>query len=310
MSDTFANKLEGLGRRDMERKLMSLQEAVLLIKDGNTVGIGGILNNRVPMAMVHEIIRAKLQGLSVIGLEQPLAFDMLAGAGCTRSIETAFLGFVTPDGFRHMRTLQRAVQNGEVDIRENIGNCFLLSLELGCQGAEFGALKSIRGTSIIVERPDYFKEIESPYTGEEVITVPAYHPDIAIIHAQRGDEFGNIQIRDPGPGVDEKLALCSKKTIVTVEEIVSHEAIRGCATLPNFIVSAVVKVPGGAHPTACYQFYRADYREIENYLRTTADPNGFGRYVDMYVFGVKDHSEYLERVGWHHEATTVKGGSR
>ena len=281
----------------MQQKLATLKDAISLIKDGDTVAIGGILNNRVPIAAVHQIIRSGLKDLEIIALEQPFAYDLLLGAGCARSIEGAFLGLTSPtQGFIYMPHIRHAAETGSGTVKENIGDCIILSFEFGSQGIPFIPLKSLSGTELVKARPDYFQEIISPFTGEKLIAFPAYNPDVAIIHAQRADPFGNIQILDIGPGLDRKVAFASAKVIVTVEEIVATSDIRHQVSIPYFMVDAVVKVPWGAHPSACYQYYEADYSHLEEYCLKARDSNWFKKYLEDHVYGA-DHETYLERIG-------------
>jgi len=282
----------------MEDKLVTLKEAVKNIKDGDFLGIGGILNNRVPMAIVHEIIRQGFRNLDIIGLEQPFAFDLLIGAGCARSIDSAYFGLSSPGSrFLHMPNIRRAAEQGGVEIKENIGDCIIAGFELGALGIPFAAVRTLSGTDLLKVRQDYFKEIESPYDGEKLIAFRSFNPDVAIIHAQRGDRFGNIEIADPGPGLDEKVAFASERVIVTVEDVVSTEEIKGRVSIPYFLVTAVAKVPWGAHPAACYQFYEGDYTHLEEYVSAAREPEGYKTYAKEYIEGPRNHAGYLERIG-------------
>lgn len=294
----------------MKQKLTTLEDAVRLIKNGDTVAVGGILNNRVPVAIVHQIIRSGIKDLEILGLEQPFAYDLLLGAGCARSIEGAFFGLASPNkGFIHMPHIRRAAESGSGAVKENIGDCIILSFEFGSQGVPFIPLKSLTGTEIVKARPDLYKEVVSPFTGEKLIAFPAYNPDVAIIHAQRSDEFGNVQILDdPSPGLDRKIAFASAKVIVTVEEIVSTSEIKGKVSIPYVSVDAVVKVPWGAHPSTCYKYYEADYSHLDEYSIKAKDPDWFRNYLARYIYKV-DRETYLERVGGARTLTRISWGS-
>jgi glutaconate CoA-transferase, subunit A len=280
----------------VENKIKKLSEVMELVEDGNSVAIGGVLNNRLPVALVHELIRRKRKNLDIISLEAPYAFDVLIGAGCVRSLDTAFNGFVSPGiGFAHMPNFRRAVEGGEMEMRENIGDCLILGFEIGRLGVPFLALRSIFGSDILKARPDYFKPIRSPFTQEDMIAIPAYNPDVALIHAHRADSLGNVQLDEAGFGLDEKIAFATKKVIVSVEEIVPHEEIRGRVNIPHFVVSAVVKAPWGAYPTSCYPFYDVDYQHLETYLKMAKERSTSEEYLQKYIFGCPDHEAFLDR---------------
>ena len=254
-----------------------------------------MLNNRLPVALTFELIRRGLKNLDIISLEAPFLFDVLIGAGCVRSLDTAYCGFASPTlGFAHMPCFRRAVEGGTIQMKENIGDCFILGFEIGRLGVPFLALRSLSGSDVLATRPEYFKPIRSPYTEEEMIAIPAYNPDVALIHAKQADVFGNVLLEEPGFGLDEKIAFASKKVIVSVEQIVPHEQLRGRVNIPHFLVSAVVEVPWGAYPTANHPFYEVDYRHLEKYLKAAREPATFQSYLEKYVFECPAHSTYVE----------------
>ena len=280
----------------MQKKVMELKEAVKLINDGDTIAVGGVINSRSPIAIIHEMIRSDLTDLDLISLDPTYSFDVIIGAGCVRSIDFAYCGMVSPEtGFAHLPCFRRAAEFGQIEVKENVGSMLIASLDLGgLIGGEFTAFKTITGLDVLKHRPEYFKEITSPFTGEKVIAIPPYDPDVGIIHVQKADCFGNAIIEDPGFNLDLRIAFASKKVIITAEEIVEHDKIRGLINIPYFVVSAVTEVPRGAHPTACYKYYEVDYDFLEKYLDMANTEEGFTEYLNKYVLGVKDHEEYLE----------------
>lgn len=146
--------------------------------------------------------------------------------------------------------------------------------------------------------PEY-KTMLCPYTGEELVLVPALRPDIAILHAQYGDAHGNLHIEGP-PVADILFAKASKKVIATVEKLVPTEKLRETGvTVPYFYVTALTEVPYGAHPTACYPFYAYDRRHTAEYYRFASEGAEVFRdlYLKPYVYGCASHAEYLEAIG-------------
>ena len=53
----------------------------------------------------------------------------------------------------------------------------------------------------------------------------------------------------------------------------------------------------GAHPTSLYREYDYDAEEIKKYVEAAKNSDLFKAYLDKYVYGVKDHLEYLELFG-------------
>jgi hypothetical protein len=87
---------------------------------------------------------------------------------------------------------------------------------------------------------------------------------------------------------------------VITERLVTDETIRQNperTVIPGLFVSHVVELPFAAHPTSVYRAYDYDSEQIQAYVEATRTPEAFRAYLDQYVFNVKDHWEYLERVG-------------
>jgi glutaconate CoA-transferase subunit A len=70
-----------------------------------------------------------------------------------------------------------------------------------------------------------------------------------------------------------------------------------CNSLPPFLVDAIVEVPWGAHPTACFRRYDYDPAHLNEYKVIARDDERFAAWLDEWVYGVRGHEEYLERVG-------------
>src|SRR5690606_32270943 len=96
------------------------------------------------------------------------------------------------------------------------------------------------------------------FTGEVLQAVAALNPDVTIIHAQRADRAGNVQLWGI-TCVQKEAALAAKRRLVTVEESVDEIAPPpGAVVLPSWVVTAVAHVPGGARPSYAQDYYDRD----------------------------------------------------
>jgi acyl CoA:acetate/3-ketoacid CoA transferase len=142
-----------------------------------------------------------------------------------------------------------------------------------------------------------------PYTGDNYCLLPAFAPDVAIIHAHTADYLGNVQLdpkRELDNEVDLLIAKSASKVIVTVEQIVSEEFVYRnphLTILPKFFVDNLVEAPFGAHPTACDFRYDCDLDFLRHYHKMSKDSDKFKIWLDEYVYAPKDHFEYLNLVG-------------
>jgi len=139
--------------------------------------------------------------------------------------------------------------------------------------------------------------VTCPYTGEALATVPALHPDVTIVHAQRADAAGNTQIWGL-VGVQKEAAFASRRVIVVVEELVDESVIRSDPNrtlIPGMIVNAVVLEPWGAHPSYAQGYYDRDNDFYVAWERISRDRDELRRYLDEFVHGVRDRAAYMEK---------------
>jgi glutaconate CoA-transferase subunit A len=160
-----------------------------------------------------------------------------------------------------------------------------------------------------------FASVVSPFSGRQYTAVEAAQPDVAILHAHTADQHGNVQLDNlhwPDNDADAHIGWAGKTTIVTVEQIVSDEAIQQrpeFTILPRDVVTCVVEAPYGAYPCACDSRYTYDLDYVGEYYAASADVRVFGDYLDRWVFGVPDHAAFLDLVGLERLlAVSTRGG--
>lgn len=266
------------------------------VRPGDCVAIGGGLSSREPMAVLRELIRQGTPGLKLVGSAHGIDVDLLCGAGLVAETSESYVGF--EQDFGMAPNYRRGCESGEIAIRDSCCYTLVQQLRAAAMGLPFLPLRSMRGTGFMEMHPEY-KTMVCPYTGEELLLVPALLPDIAIIHAQYGDARGNLRIEGP-PVADILFARASRKVIATVEKIIPTEELTGKGvSIPYFYVTALSVVPGGAHPTACYPFYAYDRCHTAEYYRLAAAGAEVFRdsYLKPYVFDSPSHAEYLEAIG-------------
>ncbi len=283
----------------MTSKVATLSEAIGLIKDGDSVALGGHTLRRHPMAAAAEIVRQRKRDLHLIGWNSGIDFDLLVGAGCARIAETSYVGI---SGFGLARNFRRAAEAGSIEIREHSEISALDMFRAGASGMAFIASSVLMGTDVPATNPRIATVI-SPFDGKPYTAVQAAHPDVAIIHAHSADRHGNVQLDAlhwPDNDADVFVGWAGKTTIVTVEQLVSDEAIRehpDFTILPRDAVTCVVEAPYGAYPCCCDDRYTYDLDFVGDYYAASADPAGFARYLDEWVFGLADHDAFLQKVG-------------
>ena len=277
---------------------MAMDEAIRrFVHDGDVIVIEGF-THLICFAAAHEIIRQRRRDLTVCRLTPDLIYDQLIGAGCVRRLVFSWAG---NPGAGPLYALRRAVEQGipnSIELEEYSHYGMVARLTAGAARLPFYPLRNYMGSDLPRVNP-LIKTVACPFTGEELAAVPALNPDTAIIHAQRADENGNAQIWGL-IGVQKEAAFASRNTIVVAEEIVSESVIRSDPNrtlIPGMIVSAVVHEPFGCHPSFAQGFYDRDNDFYVRWREISQNEALFNRYLEEWVYGLRDRSEYVRRMG-------------
>jgi glutaconate CoA-transferase, subunit A len=264
-------------------EIVSLADAVrLAVRDGDTVAMEGF-THLIPFAAGQEVIRQGRRGLTLVRMTPDVIFDQLIGAGCAAKLVFSWGG---NPGVGSLHRFRDAVENGwprPLEIEEHSHAGMANRYVAGASGLPFAMLRGYAGTGL-VEQTATIKPVTCPFTGETLMAVSALNPDVAIIHAQRADRAGNIQLWGI-TGVQKEAVLAAARSIVTVEEVVGAlEPRPGAIVLPGWSVSYVAHVPNGAHPS-----YAAGYSERDNdyyvaWDRIARDRETFTAWLAEHVF--------------------------
>ena len=273
-----------------------LREAVAeLVSDGDAVALEGF-THLIPSAAAHEIIRQKRTGLTLIRMTPDLIYDQMIGMGCASKLIFSWGG---NPGVGSLHRFRDAIENGwpePLEIEEHSHAGMANRYVAGASNLPFAVLRGYVGTDL-PEVTSTIAPITCPFTGEELMAVPAVNPDVAIIHAQQADSRGNVAIWGIS-GIQKEAALSADRVIVTVEEIVDEFAPRQFEiVLPSVAVDAIAVEPHGAHPS-----YADGYYDRDNAFYAAWDPIGrdrekFQAWMERHVLGVETFAEHLRSIG-------------
>jgi glutaconate CoA-transferase subunit A len=270
----------------MKDKRTTLAVAVAAIPDGARLGLGGNTLHRAPGAAVHEIVRQRKRGIEIVKTAGSYDVDLLCAAGCASAVSAGYVGYETPFGMA--RAYRRAVESGLVEAREHVCATVIAGLRAAIQGVPFMPIAGLLGSDLPAARG--FRAVRDPYANGEVFVVPALPLDVAIVHVQEADAFGNGRIRGTR-FEDELMVKAARRVILTAERIVDGIAFADApetVTIPSFLVDAVVEVPGGAWPFSCATLYDYDSEYLAAWNVAAADPVAAGRFIESRVREYQD----------------------
>jgi len=276
-------------------KLTTLSKAIeALVHDGDTIYAAGF-THLIPYAAGHEIIRQKRKDLVLARATPDLIYDQMVAAGCARKIIFSYIG---NPGVGSLRIIRSEIESGRLEIEEYSHFSMISRLQAGASGLPFIPMNQTAAEDLEHANPQY-RRLTDPYSGREVVVVPPLNPDVAIVHVQRADRYGNAQIWGI-LGEQKEAAFAADKVIITAEEIVDEEVIRSDPNrtlIPAFIVDAVCHVPYCAHPSYTQGYYDRDNAFYLQWDKISESPDEVKRYLDEWVYGVSDRQVYWEKLG-------------
>lgn len=289
-------------------KVMSTKEAISkFVNPGDFLFIGGYIC-RTPFAAIHEIIRQHKNNLTITRSNAADDFDMMIGAGLVKRFIGTFLSLgIYGLGRCYRRSMEKSIPH-KIEVEEYTNLSLPMMLMAGAMGMPFVPVKDMVGTDLLNVRSfmgeNKYKMIDSPFDGKPTLLVPALKPDVAIIHVQQADEYGNAQMW--GIGGDCRVgANAAGKVIVSCERIVDREIIGkdpSRTIVPSFKVVAVTEEPFGAHPGYTPGFYDVDFGYGYQYQQASNSVEGFENFLKEWVFDVQDRKaytqHYIQRFGY------------
>jgi glutaconate CoA-transferase, subunit A len=271
-------------------EIVPLTQAVRdLVRDGDVVALEGF-THLIPHAAGHELIRQQRRDLTLVRMTPDIVYDQLIGMGCARKLVFSWGG---NPGVGSLHRLRDAVEHdwpAPLELEEHSHAGMAAAYAAGASNFSFGVVRGYEGTDLAARTNIAW--ITCPFTGDRVAAVPAIRPDVGIIHAQRADKAGNVQLWGIS-GVQKEVVLGSARSIVTVEEVVSELEPRPDAVLlPAWTVTAVSVAAGGAHPSYAHGYYERDNAFYVRWDEISRDRDQFREWMQRHVLETTDLSEY------------------
>ncbi len=276
-------------------KRVSLDDIAAEVRDGMTVGIGGWGSRRKPMAIVRALLRSSAKDLHIVSYGGP-EVGLLCRAGKVRHITYAFVSLDSIPLEPHFRN---ARQSGAVSATELDEGMFLLGLQAAAWRVPYLPTRVGLGSDILTANPD-LRTVECPYSGEDLVAMPALELDVALVHMHRGDQGGNGQYLNVDPYFDDLMCMAATRRFMSVERIIdtaefANEGPVQSLKISRLFVDGVVETPNGAHFTECPPDYARDEAFQREYAATAKSDEAWetfrAKYLDV------SEADYQLRVG-------------
>ena len=282
----------------MSKKISSLSEAVAQIPDGASLGLPGFSISRNAIAFAHEMIRQGKRHLTITAPVAGLDAEQMVAA---KAVDRLVYSCGTLDKYGPVATINRYIDEGTLLAEEYSIFSHELRYFAGSIGISYVPCNSLLGSDVLKRllevAPENVKESRCPFTGEKQVLLRALQPDVGVIVANYADRHGNTVVEGPYWHIKE-MAHAAKKVLVIAEQIVPDAFITDrpeMTTIAGAVVDMLVELPWSAYPTSLYRRYDYDDQHLKIYTQANRTEPTMQAYLDQYVYGVKDHFEYLEK---------------
>src|ERR671914_303504 len=278
MTGGYPGRVRNVTLRSDRAQWVPLSDAVSdLVRDGDTVALEGF-THLIPFAAGHEIIRQRRRDLTLVRMTPDLIYDQLIGAGCASRLVFSWGGNPGVGSLHRMRDALAAGWPAPLEIEEHSHAGMANRYVAGASGLPFAVLRGYSGTDLPAHT-DTISTVECPFTGERLAAVAALNPDVTIVHAQRADRDGNVQLWGI-TGVQKEAALAARRALATVEEVVDELPPEpGAVILPRWVIDAVAVAPGGAAPSYANGYYERDNAAYKAWDAISRDREAFTRWL-------------------------------
>ena len=280
----------------MPDKRMNDDDVVAELRDGMTIGIGGWGSRRKPMSLVRAILRSDLKDLTIVTYGGP-DVGLLCATG---KVKKVMYGFVSLDSIALEPHFRKAKQNGTIEFGEFDEGAFYLGLLAAAHRVPFYPTRAGLGSDMLTMNPE-IKTVTSPYDdGEELVAIPAFKLDAALIHMNRADARGNGQFLGPDLYFDDIMAMAAPKVFMSAEKIIPTDDFLKYGPvqslkIPRMYVTGVVEAPFGAHFTECPSDYERDEAFQREYAATAKDDDAWKAFKTKYL-DLPSHAEYVKAI--------------
>jgi len=231
-----------------------------MVGHGDVFGVGGHHFARLPISLLRAVARSGARDLRYVCWAGGLPLELLLEAEAVAAIDICFSSldiFGLPPRFR------AAAETNAMPVRDWTALAMIQALRAAQQNLPSMPFQIPDGSDMLARVPGATM-VEDPVSGAATGIIPALRLDTFVVHAQRADESGNVQIIGPR-ALDFAMAGAARQVLVTVDEIVPVGALRSDgrqSILTRNQVSAIALAPGGAYPASCLPFYVTDYRAL------------------------------------------------
>lgn len=247
------------------------EELAARVRDGDSVSVSGFHFSRAPIAQLRALCERGARHLAYVAWGGGIPLEMLLSAGAVSKLVFCFSSL---DVFGLAPRFRRALEREEIEVEEWTALGMIQGFKAAAQQVPYLTFQAPVGSDLY-SAGGFALPAPDPFGDERVdlAAAPALRVDDFLLHAQRADEAGNVEIQG-ARGLDVSTLFAAERVLVTVEEKVPNGTLGSRPNsfiLPRAFVSALSVAPFGAYPTSCLPYYPTDYKRISGMARSDKD---------------------------------------
>jgi len=249
--------------------ILSLDKLAQQVPSGARIGVGGVHLARLPIALIESVIALGRRDFTYVSWGGGLPLELFLQADAVKKLIFCFSSL---DILGLSPQFREALETQRIEVEEWTALAMIQALHAAFFNLPEMPFQLPAGSDLM-SVGDFWKQTVSPFTGEPIGQARRLDIDVLLIHAQRADRDGNVEIQG-ARGLDVSLLGAAKTKLFTVEEIVEVGKLGDAPksyVLPHSFVTAVACVPSGAYPTSCLPYYSTDYRRLIGFVREGAE---------------------------------------
>ncbi|GGE59810.1 acyl CoA:acetate/3-ketoacid CoA transferase subunit alpha [Priestia taiwanensis] len=218
----------------MRSKVVSIEQALSVIKDGTKLMVGGFGGVGSPPSLIEGIMNKGVKDLTIICNDAGFPHIGIGKVVSNRQVShliTSHIGSNPVAG--------RLMHEGELEVEFCPQGTLAERIRAG--GVGLGGVLSDIGIDSVIDKDKQKVEV----SGKTYMVEPAITADVAIVYAKKADTLGNVIYDKSARNMNPLMAMAGTTTVVEVEEIVEVSALSPEEIVtPGIFVKYVVQSKG------------------------------------------------------------------
>ncbi len=214
----------------MTQRLATAAEAVAgVLRDGMTIAVGGFGLSGIPVDLIEAVRESGVRDLTVVS--NNMGVD---GKGLGLLLENHQVRKAVSSYVGENKLFAQQYLDGTLEVEFNPQGTLAERLRAGGAGIAGFYTRTGVGTQVAAGKPT------AEFDGATYVLERGIVADVGLVHAHRGDHFGNLRYRYAARNFNPAVAMSARVTIAEVEHLMDEPLDPDHITTPGIYVDRIV----------------------------------------------------------------------